>query len=94
MIRVLRILTDCVYGQGYGLLVDLHVLLDMAQKICCDDQLLEDWARDVEIDERVLDYYRGHRAVLDRDLSCAERRSKGMCGLLEVVRFVRGHRQD
>ncbi|MEB2837251.1 MAG: hypothetical protein GSR80_000838 [Desulfurococcales archaeon] len=89
MISVLRRLIDCVHGEGYGLLADLHALLDMAEKWCCDDRLLEEWARDVGLDPRVLEYYTRHREAIDRDLGCTERKRQGRCGLRNAARALR-----
>ncbi len=89
MISVLRRLVGCVYGDPYGLLADLHVILDMAQKWCCDNKLLGDWARDVGISPEVLEFYRRNVAMIDKDLKCSERLRKGECGRRNVAEFVR-----
>ena len=89
MIPILRKLFECLYGGDYSLLVDLHVLLDMADKWCCDDELLEDWAKDVGIDPVVLDYYVRHRETIDGDLKCTVRLRQNRCGWRNVARMLR-----
>jgi len=89
MISYLRQLIGCIFGREYGLLVDLHVLLDMAEKWCCDDELLRDWGREVGISPEILDYYAKHRALIDYDLNCTIRLKQGKCSRRDVARWLR-----
>lgn len=90
MISNLRVLFACLYGEDYGLLVDLHVILDMADKLCCDDEVLLNWAHEVGVSEEVLQYYQRHRREIDLQLSCTKRLKAGKCGRMEVARLLRG----
>ncbi len=93
MIDFLRKLFKCLYSEEYGLLVDLHVFLDMAEKWCCDDELLQDWACEVGIDPRILDYYIKHRTTIDLDLKCTMRLRRGKCGKRNVARMLRYNKE-
>ena len=88
MIQFLRRLIKCIYGEEYELLVDLHVFLDMTEKWCCDDELLQDWASEVGIDPRILDYYIKHRTAIDLDLKCIMRLRQGKCEKRNVARML------
>ena len=89
MIPFLRKLVKCVCGEDYMLLVDLHVFLDMAEKWCCDDELLEDWAQDVGIDHKILEYYKENRKIIDYDLRCTIRLKQGKCRKRNLARMLR-----
>ena len=79
----------CLYGREYGLLVDLHHLLDMAAKFCCDDETLLSWAGEVGIDGAVLDYYRRYKQEIERDLDCEGRRRRGRCSRRDIYWLLR-----
>lgn len=86
MLKCLRELFSLLYTPEYGLLVDLHVLLDMAGKTCCDDEVLLDWALEVGVDRRVLEFYLKYREQLYYGLECG----REQCSTRDAVRLIRG----
>jgi len=88
MISVLRRLVLCVYGREYSDLVDLHVLLDMAQKMCCYDDVIDDWSLKVGITEKVMKYYKENKIDIEKELRCRERRRLGKCTMAELYRMI------
>jgi len=88
MIKFLRDAVDCLVGSSYGLLVDLHVLLDMADKTCCDTESLTKWCEQTNINQKVYEYYIKHQDLINKQLKCSERLKSGKCRLREVIKFI------
>jgi len=84
----------CLYGQEYSLLVDLHHLLDMAIKFCCDEEVLFSWAGEVGIHSTVLDYYKRYKQIIELDLDCKDRRKKELCSRRNLYRLLREGKEE
>lgn len=81
---------NCLFGEPYGLIVDLHMLLDLADRFCCDRELLELCYERTELNERVWDFYKARERELQLKLGCPERVRECKCARARVARELWG----
>ena len=84
--RVWRYVFNCLFGEPYGLLVDLHVLLDLADRFYCDERLLEYCYEEIGLDERVWSFYKARKCEIQLKLGCLEGAGESKCGKAMVAR--------